>query len=229
MKTLERRGSTVNQPTLPPHIQTIQDEVEKLAHSSIRWELDPNLDGAMLSNIENSVLVIRYRDFTDAGAAEELMHFKLIFSGFPRLLCPQNCPFVSRATKILENTLHHHIIFPELYKLGYDPKRSECEGIARQLKILSSADYSRLEKDPGLQAMFAMVYARAKLHCDDSNLVANVDTIFQAGLLKNAHNAGEIVVTTIRGQSNFEAQALRTTLLSCLSALGIADHVRVCI
>ena len=227
MQTGDKSVNTMEQPTLPPHVRALQSEVEDLAHSPVRWESSSKLGGAMRLNIESGTPVIRYREFTVAGAAEELMHLKLGFSGIPRLSCPQNLHLVAQAATMLENALHHHIIFPELEELGYDPKRSECEGVTKQLDVISSADYSRIETKLALQAMFAMVYARAKLYCDDADFSARVDTIFQTVLLKNVRCAGEKVFTTIRRQSSCEAQACRPTFQSGLSALGIANHVSI--
>ena len=72
---------------LPSHIKQLQDEVEKLSGAPVRLIHDKTIDGEMSNEIEGEIPTIRYRDnFDDEGIAHELLHLKIEYNGYKRII-----------------------------------------------------------------------------------------------------------------------------------------------
>lgn len=210
-------------------LRHLQVEVECLAKFPVRWESSSCIGAAMSSCIENGVPVVRYRDFSEASAAEELMHLRLRLLGMPGVSYGPINNFGGQAASMLLNVLDHHLIFPELSHWGFEPMSSECRGVATQLSCVASADFSRLQHESQLEALFAMLYARAQLDCNDAAVLDRVNVIFCAPELANARDIGEQVVSAVRQlHTSPEQGAYRSTLATCLSVLGLTNIVTIC-
>ncbi|MCF8130908.1 MAG: hypothetical protein K9N10_20545 [Deltaproteobacteria bacterium] len=157
---------------MPEPIQKIKNDIEDLSGASVRFKEDSGIQGAMKSEIEKETgrAIIIYqneRKLCEGGVAEELMHLNLGYSGYPRISCPTNKKQACQAACILENVLHHSIIFPQLESLGYNPRDSEYSPVINSLDKIETADLKRLSDEPHLRAMFAVAYVRSKLFCQD--------------------------------------------------------------
>ena len=214
----------VDERRLPSHLEDLQAEVEGLAGAPVRWEFSQDLSGAMCAAIEDGP-VIRFREFSEGGAAEELMHLKLGFSGFPRISYLSSLPWVKDVATMLQNVVQHHMFYPQLEKWGYEPTQTECQGIKKQLDVLESFDLSRLQREPHFQASFAMVFVRTKLDCRNDDVSARLDAIFSREELKRARTVGEEVISTVRQHVGNSPVEYRTTVEKCLSKLGVRDKV----
>lgn len=205
-------------------------EVERLSRLAVRWEVSPDNAGAMSSTVEDGVPVIRYREFSEGGAAEELMHLRLTLSGMPRLSFPAGLSFVGQTATMLQNTVDHHVIYPELARWGYDPWASECRAIAKQLDGLDGLepmDPIRLQSEPQLNALVSMVYARARLDCRDTSILDRLDSVYSRVEFLSARNIGEQIVSTIREQGSPGPKACREIIAKCLEILDLENAITI--
>ena len=157
---------------LPEYIQKIQSVIENFSGTSVVYKLDQTIAGNMMAKIENKIPVVRYREEPPSieGIAHELLHLKLEYEGYHLLLPPEQDRLISQTAVILQNVMHHHIIFPILERWGYNPRQGECCGTKNQLCILREADFNRLNNEQSLCSLFAMVYVRGMLDCNDINI-----------------------------------------------------------
>ena len=213
--------------SLPPLLQELAQEVGHLARVSIHWKESPDIAGAMSSAIEDGVPVICYRAFSEGGAAEELMHLRLTLSGMPRLSFPAGLSFVGQTATMLQNTMDHHLIFPELAKLGYDPWSSESRGVAKQLDGLNLIDSSRLQSEPQLNALVSMAYARARLDCRDTSVLEQLDSVYSGIEFLGARKSGEQIVSAVLEESSPRPESCRATIATCLGILGLSNVVTI--
>ena len=214
-------------PPLPLKLQELVLEVEALAKASVSWECLPEIDGLMSSAIQDGVPTIRYREWSEAGIAEELMHLRLMLSGV-QLSFPGNRDLVGRTATMLQNVVHHHVIFPVLAKWGYQPTIAECNGISKQLSTLENSNgLDRAKSDTELEALMAIVYARGQLDCGAPDVMARLDSIFSAGALSNARQIGNRVASAIRGQTEISPEACLKTLVECLNVLGLSNVITI--
>lgn len=214
-------------PKLPPHLKKLQSEIENMVGRSIVWKESTGIGGEMCAEIQNGDPVICYRQFTEAGTAEELMHLKLHLLRIPRLKCPENLHLSMQVATMLDNALQHHIIYPELEKWGYDPKRTECNGVRKQLDKLERTDFARLKRESNLKALFAMVFARGKLDCCATDVTHRLDDLFSEKKLRGARIAGEKVINIIQQHEGTDPNTCRMTLERCLSALPQTNRVEI--
>jgi hypothetical protein len=105
---------------LPDKLRILVNEIEAKAGCAICWEQDENLEAECKSNLEKGQPIIKYRKFTEHGSAHELLHLKLGLSGFPMCYYLGNLNWEFSAMSMLENVVHHLVIFPQLRQLGYD-------------------------------------------------------------------------------------------------------------
>ena len=221
------KGDVIPIPKLPLHLIKLQADIENIVGRSIVWKKTTGIDGEMCAEIQNDSPVICYRQFTEAGAAEELMHLKLLSLKIPRLACPENLHLSKQVAQMLDNLLQHHIIYPVLEKWGYDPKRTECNGIRKQLDTLECTNFVRLKNESALQALFAVVLARGKLDCCATDVNHRLDNLFSEKQLRGARIAGEKVISIIQQHLGTDPNTCRMTLERCLSALGQTNIVEI--
>ncbi|MCK4911393.1 MAG: hypothetical protein KAR83_07110 [Thermodesulfovibrionales bacterium] len=74
-------------PQLPKHLRFLQNKIESMSGTPIIWNKSNSLEGMMSSNLDNNNPIIHYQEFTEAGAAEEMLHLELTLSGIPKLSC----------------------------------------------------------------------------------------------------------------------------------------------
>lgn len=214
-------------PVLPSQLQALVVELETLAQTPICWECLPEVGGVMCSLIKDGVPVIRYREWSEAGVAEELMHLRLMLSGV-QLSTPANRDLVAQTAIMLQNAVHRHVIYPVLTGWGYQPSVTECKGIVKQLSVLeSSTDLDRARTDPELEALMAMVYARGQLDCGAPNVMSRLDHIFSAEALLNAWQVGNQVTSLIQKQTDPSPDACRETFVECLDVLGLSNMITI--
>lgn len=214
-------------PPLPLNLQELVAEVEALAKAQVSWECLPEIGGLMSSAIQDGIPTIRYREWSEAGIAEELMHLRLMLSGV-QLSSPENRHLVARTATMLQNIVHHHVIFPVLTEWGYQPSIAECNGISKQLSTLeNSNDLDRAKSDTELEALMAIVYARGHLDYITPDVVARLDSIFSADALSNARQIGNRVALAIRGQTEKSPEACLKTLVECLIVLGLSNVITI--
>ncbi len=63
--------------SLISEVDILRQEVEELAKTPITWRHVDDLGAAMSATISNGKPIIRYKHFSQAGAAEELLHLRL--------------------------------------------------------------------------------------------------------------------------------------------------------
>jgi hypothetical protein len=174
---------------LPPQLDEWRTEIESRAGYPIDWQPAPCLDGAMDSGWTERRPVIRYRDYSEAGVAEELLHLLLDLDGYPRLAADEIRTLDRTTATMLQNILQHAIIFPRLRALGYQPDQGECEATARQLRRLDEQklDVSRLADEAALRALLAVFYVRVRRHCDAGEVQSRVDEMFAGDEFSEVH------------------------------------------
>lgn len=214
-------------PPLPLKLQELVVEVEALAKATVSWECHPEIDGLMRSAIQDGIPKIWYREWSEVGIAEELMHLRLMLYGV-QLSFPENRHLMAQTATMLQNVVHHHVIFPVLANWGYQPSIAECNGISKQLSTLeNSNDLDRATSDTDLEALMAIVYARAQLDCGTPDVIARLDSVFSADALSNARQIGNRVVSTIRAQTEISPEACLKTLGQCLDVLGVSNVITI--
>jgi hypothetical protein len=216
---------------LPSHIKQLQDEVEKLAGAPVRLIHDKTIDGEMSNEIEGEIPTIRYRDnFDDEGIAHELLHLKIEYNGYKRLSFPIGSNSIKWAAVILQNVVQHQMIFPHLETWGYCPKAIESGATQKVLdKMLDEIekDYSRLNDDQYFCSLFAMVYVKGKLDCNNEKLNETINRVFSNSLLYQVKQMGEAVVKMIREFPINSVTEYNKILNQCLCLLNLNDIVEV--
>lgn len=205
---------------LPLHIQKLFYEVDSLAESPVCFEYTPQLEGLMSACIQNDIPKINYRDWSEAGLAEELMHLKLMLCGV-LLTTKTNNHLIKQTAIILQNIIHHHVIFPELVRWGYKPNITECDGVSKQLIVLETNDLNRTATDSDLSALMSLVYARVLIDCGCPHIIARLDNIFSKTSMSKAKYIGINLVSIVRAQTELTAVASIKTLSSCLELLDL--------
>ena len=212
---------------LRPQLQALLVEVETLAQASLCWDGSSEIGGAMCSLIENGVPTIRYRELSEAGVAEELMHLRLALFGL-QLSYPANRHLIAQTATLLQNVVHHHVIYPVLIEWGYQPSISECKSIAKQLLALEdSSDLARTTTDPELEALMATLYARGQLDCGDTEVISRLEHVFSAEALNGARQLGNRLISSIQNQTDPTPGACRETLVACLKVLGLSNMITI--
>ena len=154
------------------------------------------------------------------------MHLKLAYSGYPQIFCPGNEKLACQAACILENVLHHSIIFPQLESLGYNPRDSEFSPVKHSLDQMEIADFERLPNEPYLRAMFAVAFVRSKLfRSDDIQLQERTDRIFGNADLVRVKEMAQRVMEKVKNLPEESKAEYIETLDHCLSELKLSDIV----
>lgn len=207
-------------PALDPEVDAIRAEVEQLTGEAIEWRTDPDPKSRMRSTLRNGLYPqIWYRDFSQEGALEELLHIRLRLKGCPSLACHPNAKLTTQTRQLLENVVHHQIIYPEIRQMGYEP--SEDSGIAEMLEGLIATDLSRIAKEPPLQALFAAAYVRSRLDTDSKDIHRQYDAFFSDYRLGDAVALGNQACEIILNRRSDESGAIRDVYERCIDALGI--------
>ncbi len=156
------------------------------------------------------------------------MHLQLMLSGV-NLSYPTNRHLIAQTAIMLQNIVHHHIIYPVLTGWGYQPSITECKGIAKQLSILEKnpTNHDRARTDPELEALMAIVYARGQLDCGAPDIMSRLDNIFSAGALLNARRLGNQVTSVIQKQTDPSPNACREILGECLGILRLSNMITI--
>jgi len=202
------------------------DEIEARAKAKIVWECCPDILGKMSAAIKDGVPTIQYRERSEYGTLEELMHLQLMYSGV-YLSSDTNDKYVQQAMTMLQNIVHHHVIFPTLIDLGGEPSINECVGISKQLSQLEdSNDLERTSSDRKLEALMAIVYARGQLDCGNDDTMAKLSDIYSKSALSNARRLGEEIASLIQLQADLSSHACRKTLAECLKRLGLTEDIK---
>ena len=183
----------------------------------------------MMAKIENKIPVVRYREEPPSieGIAHELLHLKLEYEGYHLLLPPEQDRLISQTAVILQNVMHHHIIFPILERWGYNPRQGECCGTKNQLCILREADFNRLNNEQSLCSLFAMVYVRGMLDCNDINIQENLIHVFDDAMLQGARQMAEFIIQMIGSFVDISAAGYKSALNDCIVCLGLNADIEI--
>jgi len=216
---------------LPKEVRELKEEIELRIPGEVCFQEsnDQEIQGAMTIKLIAGDLVVFAKDYSHAGAAEELLHAKLGLSGFmnPRPTKPNN--IAHQALTILHNLLQHAVIFPELEAMGYPRDDGECKAVARQFTKLAKQELesARIEEEPGLLALLAMIYVRARKHCSEAEFHRLTSGLYtQAGYSK-AIAMGEGVFSAIDLGAGYTAEQYNETLSRCLDQLGFGEAVQL--
>lgn len=136
---------------------------------------------------------------------------------------------VDQVATLLANCVHHHLIFPKLDEWGYNPGQCECEGISKQMDAAEITDLTRLANAPQLTALFAMVYARVQLFCNEASVVARVDRLYSSPSLAEAKLLGSQVASIIRECPEASMDAVHSTLRRCVAILRLSNDIEIAI
>ena len=215
--------------SLPPSVRQLWLDVETLAGHAIEWRDDPDLPARMGCCFDNKTPVIECRDYTVGSVAEELKHLHLSLEGFPdiRVIC--SVDGIDLAARLLNNNvLHHHIIFPELLKMGFDRWDYGADGLKCYINKLpgESANFNRIQSEPCLRAAYAMVYARVQVETHaGEKLRGECDNIFDAHhQLLLCKDLGQCVADIVAKMNRGNA---RQVIHQCLDELEIAGYVDI--
>ncbi len=218
-----------NHENMPPEVLALQREVEKAVGVDVFWQEDDNLDGSMSVQWVNREPVIRFRPsgFSHAGAAEELLHMKLDLHGY---LIPQqtiHCKYEFQALTILHNVLQHAVIFPLLEKMGYPRYKGECESVKRQFSKHNPSEFDseRFSQEPGLLALFAMLYVRMKRHCTAEELSGLMGNLYRKHGYSDTRRMADLVLDEICLNETSSPEVYNSNLRRCLKILGLSDAV----
>ncbi len=212
---------------LPDRLEIIVREIEAKAGRPICWKLDENLPGAMYNNVWKAQPTIVYRDFTEEGAAHELLHLRLTYSGFPTLLCDGNLPLAMQVMETLLGAAQHIVIFPQLKEWGYRPYEVQSRGIRKQLAQLKEEDFDRVSSEPEVRALFSMIYVRAFLESEDAEVQAEAERIFGEPRLEACRALSKSVIEILRGRNLRNNLDAYSALTEAIRVLGQSDHIEV--
>jgi hypothetical protein len=212
----------MTRPSLPRLIEDLETEIMGLFGHDVLWEHDPSLGGAMSSSVVDLTPCVRYRDFTEAGAAHELLHLRLLGSGFPQIRCYENQRHAWGAATMLSDCLQHAQIFPVLEAWGFRPRETETEGVAKQLTTLRTADLPRLSAEFGFVPLLAMLHVRAVVDCGSPDLAADLKSVCPGDLWQRMEQLSSWVLSVLNGVGHPNPDQARVVLEACLDHLGIS-------
>lgn len=202
-------------------------EIEARAGRPISWKKNEELDGEMYSNLVEGNPTIVYRSFTDEGVAHELLHLRLILTGFPRLECPENLHITRQVMIMLEGVFHHSVIFPQIKEWGYDPYVGETRGVRSQLEKFREEDFERASRERELKALYGMVYVRGLIDSNDTNLHEQINKLFGDDRLQASRHLGQKIIHLLHSHDvNNHAEA-RSALHHAIELLDLNDQIDV--
>lgn len=213
---------------LPPKVQELKSMVEKITGETVRWRESKELEGDMGAKLARIPLV-EYKNYSHSGAAHELLHLKLDLLGFPGIRQKSYNGRAGVALTMLHNLLQHRMFFPQLKEMGFDEHAGECKAVKRMFAKLhrEDIDVSNIPNEPFLKALFAMLYARTKEHCDKVIFHGLVDEVYAQKYMDLAQAMGEAVLDNIKVTRESTPEHYREVLERCLDVLGIRDHVEL--
>jgi len=210
---------------LPDKLKNLVNEIEAKAGCKIRWEQDKDLAGKMWSNVEGVVPIVKFREFTESGVAHELLHLKLMLSGFPQFICFDDDPRIELTVQMLIGAIQHPVIFPQLRQLGY--KDDESEAIQKQLIHFRRDDFDSLANDPVLKAKASMFYVRSLIDTKDLDLQTKIQGVFTDNRLQVCRTLGEKVIKIIRSRDLSKTQETFHVLEEVIAVLELSDTLTV--
>ncbi len=207
---------------LPDRLKTLCAEVKQLSGREVIWKEDADVAGLMGSAIDHDGNpTISYQNFSEAGAAEELMHLKYQLKGFAGL--KQKKGSVNRraqqAATMLQNSAHHFLFYPLLEEWGYNPRQAEAHSTRRQAKAIEE-NFAQTTVTDSFKAFCAMLYVRSLLDAMDEALVGEVSE-FLENRVPEALSMGKKVSETIRNELGSSAAGYRATLDKCLKLMKL--------
>ena len=130
-------------------VQQLWAEVEAIAGQVVDIRYSENLGGVLRSVTSAGQPVIEYKAekyLDDQGVAEELLHHKLRYKGFPRLrfrpLPRRDGLRIESTLQMLGDCAEHRIIYPILEAMGFSPRDGQAGAIRRQLGKVDWQDVS---------------------------------------------------------------------------------------
>jgi len=217
----------MTRPPLPRRLEDLEGEIGGLFGREVTWEQDLSIGGAMTCLVERGAPRVRYREFTEADAAHELLHLRLLGTSYPEVTCNQRQRHALGAATMLSNCLQHSRIFPILEDWGYRPRQTESEGLSKQLTILRDSDFSRLLTEFGFKALLAMLYARALADCLSSELAGELKSICPTDIWGQVERMGTRVLRALDSAPMAEPAQAALILKGCLDHLGISQVAKV--
>jgi len=204
---------------LPDTIRKVYDWIETTTGKKFTFVKDLKLPGKMSCSLKNGPTII-YRDYSDGGAAEEILHLELEILGVAHLEWNEGNVQTGEAANMLGNLLHHKIIFPLLEKEAFQPKTDQNNGIGKQLEKIDSMVALNLDENKGLKASCAMVYARAFFESDSDEIRTRADKVFAKSFLNESKIMGKNVLKfVIEHSGSKDVVEANETLAKCISAL----------
>jgi hypothetical protein len=214
-------------PALPSRLEDLEREVNGLFGQHVTWKQDLSIGGAMICSVERGAPRIKYREFTEEGAAHELLHLRLLGASYPEVKCYENQRHARGAATMLSNCLQHSQIFPILEDWGYQPRLTESQGLKRQLTTLPTSDLARLLAEFGFEALLAMLHVRALLDCSSSELSADLKSICPPDTWERVERVSTRVLQSIDSTPTAMPAQAELILKTCLDHLGISQVATV--
>jgi hypothetical protein len=213
---------------LPPEVEAIKGEIEQRSGEEVWFTPSDDISGAMTAKwIGGNEPVVFFKEYSHAGAAEELLHLILDLDGCFRMQIPNGGQLITSAAIVLHNLLQHAVIFPRLETMDYSQDKGECEST---LKLLSSLieKYQSLQEvtlKPGGTSLLAALYVRAKRHCTSATFESGLEPDFQQTGFLETLELGEELDQAIQLAANSSAEQYNAVLEKCVGILGLARHV----
>jgi hypothetical protein len=213
--------------SLPPAVLDLWRDVELRSGNNIVWRVVTQCAGCMSTHLDGDIPVIECKEYTESGLAEELMHLLMRLDGSPDLWVPPSGP-LKDALEMLGGLREHILIFPKLRQMGYDPSAEEAvEKQLRDLVETHQPEFSRIDQEPCLRAMYAMLYARSLIEICPGALRDECDVVFEKyPELRVCKRLGQRTAETLlkAGSSPDDAEQ---ALQDCLDTLGIEEDTDV--
>lgn len=214
---------------MPAVVANLKADVEAEAQVEIYFQGSDDEDGAMTFQWLPTGLVVFCRDYSHAGAAEELLHIRLDIRGFLRLRLLSNCHITRQAITALHNVFQHAVIFPQLERMGFSQDEGECISVFNQYDKYKEENFdsSRFQREPCLRALFAVFYVRAVRHCPDVKVQILKNSLFQNPGYADAKILGERVLPEINLDENTSPEHYNSVMKRCLNVLNLEDVVKL--
>lgn len=210
---------------LPPEVAAIEKQIEQRTGLAVFWRSRMRLDGAMCARWICGRPVVLYKEYSNEGAAEELLHLRLDCDGYRHLRPLDHNGHTHQALTMLMGIAQHRMIFPRLRAHGSNPDDGECEAVCCQIeKIIGGGfDASRLAAEPKLEALLSVVYARALAHCQRGRSKNLANSAFSGDSYSNVRSRGQAIAGILDLTADTSPEEYERALERCLKLIGLRD------
>lgn len=95
------------------------------------------------------------------------------------------------------------------------------------MEALKKTELDRVDKEPDLVAFFAMVFVKAHLDCNSTDLTNQINIIYGKSQMVNARNIGEKAIRIIKKYDRFNPNNYREVIENCLSLLDQTNKIKI--